>query len=84
MNISLPDPMKEYVHERVAEGEYSTPSDYMRSLIREDMQRRRSDWLERELLAGLNSGPGRPMTAADWEHVRAEAKRRAGITRSRE
>ena len=37
--------------------------------------------LETWLLAGLNSGPGRPMTAADWEYVRAEAKRRAGITR---
>ena len=60
MNISLPDPMKEYVHERVAEGEYSTPSDYMRSLIREDMERRRSDWLERELLAGLNAPGQKP------------------------
>ena len=36
MNISLPDSLKEYVKERAEEEHYSTPSDYMRSLIREE------------------------------------------------
>jgi antitoxin ParD1/3/4 len=77
MNISLPDPLKEYVQGRVADGEYSTPSDYMRALIREDMKRRAADWLERALLAGLNSGPGRPL---DLEAIRAKGRQIAGVT----
>ena len=81
MNISLPDPLKEYVQERVAEGEYSTPSDYMRTLIREDMRRRAADWLERALLAGLNSGPGRPL---DLEAIRANGRQIAGIAKPKE
>ena len=81
MNISLPDPLKEYVHERVAEGEYSTPSDYMRTLIREDMKRRAADWLEHALLAGLNSGPGRPL---DLEAIRAKGRQIAGMTKPTE
>ena len=40
MPISLPEPLKEYVKERVAEEHYSNPSDYIRALIREDQKRR--------------------------------------------
>jgi antitoxin ParD1/3/4 len=38
LNVSLPEPLKEYVQERVSEGIYSNPSDYVRSLIRDDMR----------------------------------------------
>jgi antitoxin ParD1/3/4 len=53
MSISLPDSLKEYVKERVEEERYSTPSDYMRSLIREDMRRRDEQKLEQMLLEGV-------------------------------
>jgi antitoxin ParD1/3/4 len=59
MNISLPDSLKEYVKERAEEERYSTLSDYMRSLIREDMRRRDEQKLERMLLEGVRSGRGR-------------------------
>ena len=39
MNVSLPETLKDYVQERVAEGTFSNPSDYVRALIREDMKR---------------------------------------------
>ena len=45
-------------------------------LIREDMKRRAADWLERALLAGLNSGPGRPL---DLDAIRARGRQIAGI-----
>ena len=35
MNVSLPETLKDYVQERVAEGTFSNPSDYVRALIRE-------------------------------------------------
>lgn len=81
MNVSLPETLKEYVQDRVSEGIFSNPSDYVRALIREDMQRRAEDRLENLLLEGLNSGPAHPI---DWEAIRAEAYRQAGDDSSAE
>lgn len=36
MNISLPDPMRDYVQERIISGQYASVSDYVRDLIRRD------------------------------------------------
>lgn len=63
LNISLPEALKEFVHERVAEKTYSNPSDYVRALIREDQKRRAEEKLEQLLLEGLESGPAQPVTA---------------------
>jgi antitoxin ParD1/3/4 len=56
MNIALPDPLRAYVEERVADGEFGTPSEYIRSLIREDRERHR-ERLESQLLEALESRP---------------------------
>jgi antitoxin ParD1/3/4 len=80
MNVSLPEALKDYVQERVAEGTYSNPSDYVRALIREDMKRQAEERLDALLLEGINSGPAEPMTQEDWAYIRAEAQRRAGVT----
>ncbi len=39
MNISLPDPMKDWVNARTTDGRYSNASDYVRDLIRKDQER---------------------------------------------
>jgi antitoxin ParD1/3/4 len=67
MSISLPDSLKAYVKERVEEERYSTPSDYMRSLIREDMRRRDEQKLEQMLLEGLQSGRGMEIGSKEWK-----------------
>ena len=72
MNVSLPEALKDYVQERVAEGTFSNPSDYVRALIREDMRRREEEKLDALLIEGLNSGPAEPMTAKDWADIRAD------------
>jgi antitoxin ParD1/3/4 len=46
LHISLPDSLKKYVQERVAEKHYSNPSDYVRALIREDQKRHDEERLE--------------------------------------
>lgn len=74
MNISLPDGLKDYVKERVAEGEYSTPSDFVRHLIRADMQRRGRQELERLLLEGLTSGEAEEVTPDYLEALSREAE----------
>ena len=39
MNVSLPDPMKEWVEAQARTGRYSNASDYVRDLIRRDQER---------------------------------------------
>ena len=55
MNISLPQVLKAYVEGQVASGDWGTPSEYIRELIRQDKERRVAN-LEQELLAAAN-GP---------------------------
>jgi len=54
LNISLPDPLHAYVEDRVASGDFGTPEEYVRSLIRQDNERR-SARLEEQLLDALES-----------------------------
>lgn len=63
MNISLTDPLKQFVAEEMREGGYSSTSDDVRDLIRQ-RQRSKAEALLRQLIAeGLASGPGVPVTA---------------------
>ncbi|MBS3951682.1 MAG: type II toxin-antitoxin system ParD family antitoxin, partial [Methylomicrobium sp.] len=40
MNISVPDPMKDWVLSQVQSGTYANSSDYIRDLIRKDQENR--------------------------------------------
>ena len=55
LNISLPEVLKAYVEGQVASGDWGTPSEYIRELIRLDKDRRLAN-LEHELLAAAK-GP---------------------------
>jgi antitoxin ParD1/3/4 len=72
MNISLPDPLKKFVDRQVAEGRYSSVSEYMRELIRADEKRKAEDRLEALLLEGMNSEETE-LTREDWRAIRKEA-----------
>ena len=55
LNISLPEALKQYVEGQVASGDWGTPSEYVRELIRQDKERRLGN-LEQELVAAAR-GP---------------------------
>ena len=74
MNISLPDAMKQYVEQQVADGGYSSASEYVRELVRADQRRRARAELEAALLEGL-AGPREVATPDFWNSVREEAAR---------
>jgi antitoxin ParD1/3/4 len=67
IHISLPEPIKEYMDERVTEGHYSTLSDYVRVLVREDQKRHAEERLEKLLLEGLESGQGSEYGSQEWD-----------------
>lgn len=57
MNISLPDPLRDYVQNRIDSGQYASVSDYVRDLIRRDQSAivNEERWL-RELDASIEEG----------------------------
>jgi antitoxin ParD1/3/4 len=57
MNISVPDPMKEWGLAQVETGAYANTSDYVRDLIRKDPeQRTKVAALHKAITEGLESG----------------------------
>ncbi|PZS67774.1 MULTISPECIES: type II toxin-antitoxin system ParD family antitoxin [Stenotrophomonas] len=76
MNISLTDPLKQFVDEEVREGGYSSTSDYVRDLIRQ-RQRSKAEALLKQLIAeGLSSGPSAPLAQDHFDKLRERARNR--------
>ena len=77
MNVSLPDPMKDWVEAQARTGRYSNASDYVRDLIRRDQERAaKLAELQRLITEGIESGvSGRSMDEI-LEAARQEAAKR--------
>ena len=59
MNVSLPDPMKDWVEAQARSGRYANASDYVRDLIRRDQERNdKIAAMQRRVDEGLKSGVG--------------------------
>lgn len=57
MNISLPDPMREWVESQSESGVYANNSDYVRDLIRKDQLRaKKLNAMQEAITQGLESG----------------------------
>jgi antitoxin ParD1/3/4 len=82
MNISLPDPMKQYVEEQVSAGGYSSASEYVRELVRIDQKSKAKDLLEQTLLAALKEGEPVEATPEWWNSLRTEFVKRAKTRRT--
>jgi antitoxin ParD1/3/4 len=76
LNVSLPKVLKEYVEGQASADGYSTPSEYIRELIRDDRKRQAKEKLEAALLQGLNSGPAKEITPAQWAQKRSSLRQR--------
>ena len=74
MNVSLPDPMKEWCETQVGEGRYSTTSDYIRDLIRRDQDNRAG---VTPLHAPIEEGLAGGMSARSLDEILTEARARA-------
>jgi len=77
MNISLPQELKKYIAQRTKAG-YSTPSEYVRELVRLDQKRHAQERLDALLLEGLNSGKPLPASPAFWNELKREALAKLG------
>ena len=80
MNISLPENLKGFVDSQVQIGGYSTSSEYIRELIREDQKKKLEQRLSLLLLEGVQSGEPVAADAAYWN---AKRQRLSGVHETR-
>ncbi|AUW59502.1 type II toxin-antitoxin system ParD family antitoxin [Sphingobium sp. SCG-1] len=73
MNVSLPDGLKNWAETRVAEGRYSSTSDYVRDLMRRDQE---AEEKLRNLRAMIEEGLASPETDATIESIIADSRAR--------
>ena len=68
MNVSIPDPMKEWVETQASGGRYANASDYVRALIRRDQERQDAiAALQAAIDEGLKSGASAPFDSAAFK-----------------
>lgn len=81
MNVSLPDPMKDWVEAQTRTGRYSNASDYVRDLIRRDQERAgKIANMQRLVTEALESGVSNQSMSDIREAARRETE--AGSTRN--
>jgi antitoxin ParD1/3/4 len=79
-HISLPEPLKDYIDQRVIEEHHGTLSDYIRALVRKDQKCRAEERLDKLLLEGLESGQVMSDALREKIHVRTTKAREKKIT----
>jgi len=78
MNVSLPEPMKNWVEAQVKSGQYGNASDYVRDLIRRDQQdREKIKALQDAITKGLESG----MSDRTMQDILKEARSKAKVAK---
>ena len=80
MNISLPEPLKQFVDGQIAEGRYSSVSEYVRELIRANEKRKAEERLEALFLESLQAEES-AMTPNEWKAIRQDAIARVKVRR---
>jgi antitoxin ParD1/3/4 len=70
MNVSIPDPMKEWVQDQIETGKYANASDYVRDLIRRDQEK--VEVLRQALLEGERRG----VSSRKVEDIMRDVKKR--------
>ena len=66
LNISVPEALKGWIDARVAQGRFSSPSDYVRDLVRRDQERAdETAWVQ----AMVDEGPASETLGQDPRSV---------------
>ena len=75
MNVSIPDKLKGWAEQRVAEGRYSSTSDYVRDLVRRDQE---AEEARRRLQAAIDEGRASGISTRSVEDIIADNRARRG------
>lgn len=79
MNVSVPDPMRDWVQQRIDTGQYASVSDYVRDLIRRDqIQADEQEALIAALIKGEKSGISKRRIPEILAAVKQELQQQGG------
>ncbi len=78
MNISLPENLKEFVESQVQSGDYSSVSEFIRTLVRREQRDREREQLEMRILEGLSSGDVVEASPEVWSELLQRLRERKG------
>jgi antitoxin ParD1/3/4 len=73
MNISIPEKLKGWAESRVAEGRYSSTSDYVRDLVRRDQE---NEEKMRRLQAAIDEGRRSGISKRSIADIIADGRKR--------
>jgi antitoxin ParD1/3/4 len=76
MNISIPEQLKGWAEQRVAEGRYSSTSDYVRDLVRRDQEREEQ---VRRLQAAIDEGRASGISKRGIADIIADRRKQDGL-----
>ncbi len=82
LTISLPRGMKDFIEAQLREGTFSTPSEYVRSLIRSDQERVSRRALEAFIWGGFRGKALPKLDDEDWSAIQAFILQRTSSKRS--
>jgi antitoxin ParD1/3/4 len=76
IHLSVPEPIKRFIDEQVARGNYRSADEYFTALVEADHRRQADEELEAKLIEGLESGPPVEVTPEFWEEFHARLRER--------
>lgn len=80
MNISLPEPMREWVQAQIDNGKYAGNSDYVRDLIRRDQERAaKIEAMQAAITKGLESGAPQDFDKESFKQRMLESLENGGL-----
>jgi putative addiction module CopG family antidote len=87
IKVSIPQPLKQQVDEKISAGEYGSASEFVREAIQEKMARDEElarGWkdLRAKLQAGLDSGVGVEFTPNHFDAMKADLIRKFGAKKN--
>ena len=78
ISINLPDSLGDFVRRQSAEQGID---EYFEKILRFQQREEARDRLEAELIKGIESGFGEPITPEYWQKIREEGQRRLALKR---
>src|SRR5258706_339410 len=76
IQLPLSDSLSAFVDEQASSQGYASAAEYVAALLQAEQKKKAREKLDELLLVGLNNGPAKPMTDADWTALRQRVKAR--------
>ena len=74
MQITIPEPLRQFVLNRVAELGCDCPDQYFEKLLEEDQRRKLDEYYMKKVSEGLASGPPIRVTPGFWDGIADEVE----------